>query len=80
MSGNTNSLATVTGTDHRAWLWITVITCTIICPILLLGRGIVRHRKYGLDDLVVVLSFVSLSTASLNLAMCSEDEQRLRHR
>jgi hypothetical protein len=77
MSGSTNSLATVTSTDHRGWLWITVITCTIVSPILLLGRGIVRHRKYGLDDLAVVLSFVSLFTASLNLAVCKEDEQRL---
>jgi hypothetical protein len=37
----------------------------------------VRHRKYGLDDFAVVLSFVSLFTASLNLAVCKEDEQRL---
>ncbi|KAI4842191.1 hypothetical protein E4T44_07455 [Aureobasidium sp. EXF-8845] len=58
MSGNTTSLATVTSTDHRGWLWITVITCTIVCPILLLGRGIVRHKKYGLDDLAVMVSFV----------------------
>jgi hypothetical protein len=37
----------------------------------------VRHRKYGLDDLAVVLSFVSLFTASLNLVVCKKDEQRL---
>jgi hypothetical protein len=59
MSESTQSLSPVTNTDHRGWLWITVITCTIICPILLLWRGIVRYRKYGLDDLAVVLSFVS---------------------
>jgi hypothetical protein len=60
MSGDTLPLSPVTNTDHRGWLWITVITCAIICPILLLGRAIVRHKKYGLDDLAVFLSFVSL--------------------
>ncbi|KAI4721545.1 hypothetical protein E4T48_02141 [Aureobasidium sp. EXF-10727] len=58
MSGTTLPLSPVTSTDHRGWLWITVITCTIVCPLLLLGRVIVRYRKYGLDDLAVVLSFV----------------------
>ncbi|KAH0343059.1 hypothetical protein KCU83_g9006, partial [Aureobasidium melanogenum] len=58
MSGSTLPFSAVTDTDHRGWLWITVITCTIICPLLLLGRGIVRYRKYGLDDLAIVLSFV----------------------
>lgn len=61
MSGPSTPLSPVTSTDHRGWLWITVITCTIICPISLLWRGIVRYTKYGLDDLAVVLSFVSLS-------------------
>ncbi|KAG9555633.1 hypothetical protein KCU71_g10209, partial [Aureobasidium melanogenum] len=58
MSGSNLPLSAVTDTDHRGWLWITVITCTIICPLLLVGRGIVRYRKYGLDDLAIVLSFV----------------------
>jgi hypothetical protein len=60
MSGDTLPLSPVTYTDHRGWLWITVITCAIICPILLLGRAIVRHKKYGLDDLAICFSFVSL--------------------
>lgn len=60
MSGSNLPLSAVTDTDHRGWLWITVITCTIICPLLLVGRGIVRYIKYGLDDLAIVLSFVSL--------------------
>ncbi|KAG9685826.1 hypothetical protein KCU95_g12657, partial [Aureobasidium melanogenum] len=58
MSGSNSSFSAVTDTDHRGWLWITVITCTTICPLLFLGRGIVRYRRYGLDDLAVVLSFV----------------------
>jgi hypothetical protein len=80
MSGSTLPLSPVTSTDHRGWLWITVITCTIICPILLLGRAIVRHKRYGLDDLAIFLSFVSSNTVSFLMLPYRSKEQRLIRR
>ncbi|THV96249.1 hypothetical protein D6D26_07142, partial [Aureobasidium pullulans] len=41
-----------------------------ICPALLLWRGIARYRRYGLDDLAVVVSFVFI-IAHLALLMGS---------
>ncbi|KEQ85483.1 hypothetical protein M438DRAFT_391569 [Aureobasidium pullulans EXF-150] len=70
MSFDNSPLSPVTSTDHRGWLWITVIICTIICPALLLWRGIARYRRYGLDDLAVVVSFVFI-IAHLALLMGS---------
>ncbi|KAI5270656.1 hypothetical protein E4T47_05990 [Aureobasidium subglaciale] len=60
MTGSTSHLPPVTSTDHRAWLWITLIICTIICPCFLLWRSIARYHRYGLDDLAVLFSFVSI--------------------
>ncbi|KAI5252795.1 hypothetical protein E4T42_03227 [Aureobasidium subglaciale] len=64
MTGSTSQLPSVTSTDHRAWLWITLIICTIICPCFLLWRSIARYRRYSLDDLAVLFSFVFIVTHS----------------
>lgn len=64
MTSNDNGgirFATVTPEDHSAWIWLAVLhsICYSIC---FLGfRVIIKIRRYGLDDLILALAYVSVA-------------------
>jgi hypothetical protein len=58
-----NRFATITPDDHSAWIWLAVLHsfCYSIC---FLGfRVIIKIHRYGLDDLVLALAYVSITTS-----------------
>jgi purine-cytosine permease-like protein len=56
-----NRFATITTEDHSAWIWLAVLhlVCYSIC---FLGfRVIIKLHRYGLDDFLLALAYVSIA-------------------
>lgn len=53
--------ATVTPEDHSAWIWVAVLLSLSYSIVFLGCRVVDRLHRYGLDDLLLALAYVSIA-------------------
>jgi hypothetical protein len=53
-----NRFAEVSPDDHRGYVWVAALLSLVYAFLVLGVRAILKHRRYSLDDAVLVVGYV----------------------